>query len=141
MEKGGPGHYPAPLRSARNRRYRPGDAGNSGEFLAVAIGLSADALDACSKTVLSAMPSGIGIVFFLVDDTGSLYNRTIVYLLSNNALVTVRETSDGSPIEGDHLYVLLTGSYKSVSSSVSRPLEPGARRHRAGTRDNAQDYL
>jgi hypothetical protein len=90
MEKDRPGHYPAPLRSRQEPQLSPGRADNSGEFLAVAIGLSANALDAC-KTLLIAMPSGIGIVFFLVDNTGSLYNSTIVYLLATSDLITVRE--------------------------------------------------
>jgi len=66
MEKGRPrslsGYYPVPLRSRQEPQLSPGRADHSDEFLAVAIGLSADALDAC-ETLLIAMPSGIGIVF------------------------------------------------------------------------------
>jgi len=124
MEKGRPGHAAALLRSVRNRSCRPVV---QGELLAAAICISADDLDAC-KTLLGAMPSGTRIGFFLVDNTGSLYNITIVYLLATSALVTVRGATDGSPIGRDRLYVVPTGSYISVSGGVSRPTEPGARR-------------
>jgi two-component system CheB/CheR fusion protein len=97
-----------------------------GDFAVVGIGASAGGLDACSR-LLAAMPDGGGMAFILVQHLDPTHESMMVDLLAGHTTLTVREATDGMPVEPDHLYVIPPGSYLSVADGMLRLSEPTAR--------------
>jgi two-component system, chemotaxis family, CheB/CheR fusion protein len=99
-------------------------------FPVVGIGASAGGLDACRKLV-GAIPAGNGMAFILVQHLDPTHESMMVDLLAGHTALTVREATDGMPIEREHLYVIPPGTYLAVADGglhLSRPqVRHGAR--------------
>src|SRR5689334_19540534 len=97
-----------------------------GDFPVVAIGTSAGGLDACRK-FLDALPVGNGMAFILVQHLDPPHESMMVDLLAGRTPMTVRQATDGMPIERDHLYVIPPGAYLSVGNGALHLSRPQAR--------------
>jgi two-component system CheB/CheR fusion protein len=96
------------------------------EFPVVGIGASAGGLDACRKLV-DALPAGVGMAFILVQHLDPTHESMMVDLLAGHTTMTVRQATDGMPIERDYLYVIPPGTYLSVAAGALRLSQPQAR--------------
>lgn len=97
------------------------------DFLVVGIGASAGGLDAC-KTLLSGLPAGKGMACVLIQHLDPNHDSMLVDLLVGHTSMTVRQATDGMPLERDHLYVIPPGRYLSVSHGALRLSLPQASR-------------
>lgn len=104
-------------------RHPPRDAG---DFPVVGIGASAGGLDACRKLV-GALPAGNGMAFILVQHLDPTHESMMVDLLAGHTSMTVRQATDGMPIEREHLYVIPPGTYLSVANGTLHLSPPQAR--------------
>ena len=95
-------------------------------FLVVGLGASAGGLDACRK-FLDALPAGNGVAFILVQHLDPTHESMMVDLLASHTAMTVRQATDGMPIERDHLYVIPPGTYLSVVGGALHLSTPQAR--------------
>jgi len=120
------------MKAARPRsRRRPlperGPASGSGEdFPVVGIGASAGGLDACRK-LMDAVPARSGMAFVLVQHLDPTHESMMVDLLAGHTSMTVRQATDGMPLEREHLYVIPPGTYLSVGNGVLHVSKPQAR--------------
>ena len=96
------------------------------EFPVVAIGASAGGLDACRKFV-SALPGDTGMAFIIVQHLDPTHESMMVDLLAAHTSMTVRQATDGMPIEPDHLYVIPPGTYLAVGNDALHLSRPHAR--------------
>jgi two-component system CheB/CheR fusion protein len=107
-----------------------GSPRGSEDFLVVGIGASAGGLDACSK-LMDAFPAGSGMAFILVQHLDPTHESMLVDLLARHTSMTVRQATEGMPLEREHLFVIPPGTYLSVGNGalhLSRPAAPhGAR--------------
>ena len=96
----------------------------------IGVGASAGGLEACTKFV-DALPAGIGMAFVLVQHLDPTHASMMVDLLARHSSMTMREATDGMPLEPDHFYIIPPGTYLSVGDGalhVSQPQAPhGAR--------------
>src|SRR5579862_8862882 len=99
----------------------PGDP--DGFPVVVAIGASAGGLDACRKLV-GALPPGNGMAFILVQHLDPTHESMMVDLLAGHTSMTVRQATDGMPIEVEHLYVIPPATYLSVRDGALRLSPP-----------------
>jgi two-component system CheB/CheR fusion protein len=95
-------------------------------FPIVGIGASAGGLDAC-RTLLGALAPGNGMAFIVVQHLDPTHASMMVDLLAGHTPMTVRQATDGMPIERDHVYVIPPGCYLSVSNGVLHLSQPQAR--------------
>ncbi|HET6605055.1 MAG TPA: chemotaxis protein CheB [Rhodopila sp.] len=100
-----------------------------GDFPVVAIGASAGGLEAC-RNFLSALPAGNGMAFVLVQHLDPTHESMMVDLLTSHTSMTVRQATDGMPLERDHLYVIPPGVYLAVADGALH-LSPSLARHGA----------
>jgi FixJ family two-component response regulator len=123
-------HQPAVkvVRPRLSRRPLPARGPPRGpeDFPVVGIGASAGGLDAC-KTLLGALPAGNGMAFILIQHLDPSHESMMVDLLAGHTTMTVRQATDGMPVERDHLYVIPPGTYLSVVAGVLRLSQPQAR--------------
>jgi two-component system CheB/CheR fusion protein len=94
-------------------------------FPIVGIGASAGGLNAC-KALVEAVQAGSGIAFILVQHLDPSHESMMVELLAGHTSLTVRQATDGMPIEPDNLYIIAPGTYLSVDDGalvVSQPTE------------------
>jgi two-component system, chemotaxis family, CheB/CheR fusion protein len=94
------------------------------DFPVVGIGASAGGLDACRKLV-DALPARNGMAFILVQHLDPTHESMMADLLASHTSMTVRQATDGMPVEPDHFYVIPPGTDLSVGDGVlhlSRPL-------------------
>ena len=96
------------------------------EFPVVGIGASAGGLDACRKLV-GALATGNGMAFILIQHLDPTHESMMVDLLADHTSMTVRQATDGMPIERDHLYVIPPGTYLSVGDGELHVSQPQAR--------------
>ena len=96
------------------------------EFAIVGIGASAGGLEACRKLV-AALPAGSGMAFILVQHLDPTHESMMVDLLAGHTSMTVRQATDGMPIEPEHLYVIPPGTYLSVGDGALHLSHPQAR--------------
>src|SRR5690242_4006366 len=118
---------PRKAEMARRRstaRARPD--GSAADFLVVGIGASAGGLDACRK-LITALPAGNGMAFILVQHLDPTHESMMVDLLAGHTPMTVRQATDGMPIEPDHLYVIPPGTYLAVRNATLHLSRPHAR--------------
>ena len=113
-------------RSSRHSLPARGPPKGPLNFPVVGIGASAGGLDACRKLV-GAMPAGNGMAFILVQHLDPTHESMMVDLLAGHTALTVREATDGMPIERDHLYVIPPGTYLSVADGALHLSQPQAR--------------
>ena len=76
---------------------------------------------------IDALPAGNGMAFILVQHLDPTHESMMVDLLAGRTSMTVRQATDGMPIERDHLYVIPPGSYLSVVGGALRLSTPQAR--------------
>src|SRR6185312_9103675 len=117
-----------PVKTAR-RPARAGAADGSGTFPIVGIGASAGGLEACRKLV-GAVPVGSGMALILIQHLDPTHESMMAELLAGSTPMTVRQASEGMPIERDHLYVIPPGTYLSVADGALH-LSPPQERHGA----------
>jgi two-component system CheB/CheR fusion protein len=104
----------------------PGFPSESGHFPVVGIGASAGGLDACRK-LLDALPAGGGMAFILVQHLDPTHESMMVDLLAGHTPMTVRQATDGMPLEPEHLYVIPPGTYLYVGNGALHLSPPQAR--------------
>ena len=115
-------------RSSRRSLAARGPPRGSEEFPVVGIGASAGGLDACRK-LMDALPADNGMAFILVQHLDPTHESMMVDLLAGHTSMTVRQATDGMPIERDHLYVIPPGTYLSVGNgALHLSPAPGASR-------------
>jgi two-component system CheB/CheR fusion protein len=96
-----------------------------GDFPVVGIGASAGGLEAC-KMLVDALPAGNGMAFILIQHLDPTHESMMVNLLAGHTSMTVRQATDGMPIERNHLYVIPPGTYLSVGNGALHLSEPQA---------------
>ena len=72
------------------------------------------------------MPAGNGMAFILVQHLDPTHESMMVDLLAGHTSMTVRQATDGMPLEPDHLYVIPPGTYLSVGDGALRLSPPQA---------------
>ncbi|MGA3403633.1 MAG: chemotaxis protein CheB, partial [Acetobacteraceae bacterium] len=119
---------PKAARSRPNARPTParGAPRASAIYSVVGIGASAGGLDACRK-LMDALPAGNGMAFILVQHLDPTHESMMVDLLAGHTSMTVRQATDGMPIEREHLYVIPPGTYLSVVRGALSLSTPQAR--------------
>jgi two-component system CheB/CheR fusion protein len=95
-------------------------------FPIVGIGASAGGLDACRK-LFDALPAGNDMAFVLVQHLDPTHESMMVDLLAGHTPLTVRQATDGMPIEPEYLYVIPPGTYLSVGNGALHLSQPQAR--------------
>jgi len=60
---------------------------------------------------VGALPADNGIAFILIQHLDPTHESMMVDLLSGHTSMTVRQATDGMPLERDHLYVIPPGTY------------------------------
>jgi two-component system, chemotaxis family, CheB/CheR fusion protein len=76
---------------------------------------------------MDALPAENGMAFILVQHLDPTHESMMVDLLASHTSMTVRQATDGMPIEPDHLYVIPPGSYLSVVAGALHLSTPQAR--------------
>src|SRR6202167_1746683 len=126
-----PRSRPHQAKSARPRSIRRplparGTSRAPSEFPVVGIGASAGGLNACRELV-EALPAGTGMAFILVQHLDPTHESMMVDLLAGHTAMTVRQATDGMPIERDHFYVIPPGAYLAVGNGALHLSQPLAR--------------
>ena len=116
------------VRRRSSPRAIPADGylGGPADFAVVGIGASAGGLDA-SRKLVSALPNNNGMAFILVQHLDPTHESMMVDLLAAHTSMTVRQATDGMPIEPDHLYVIPPGTYLAVGNDALHLSRPHAR--------------
>lgn len=96
------------------------------DFPVVGIGASAGGLDACKKLV-GALPADIGMAFILVQHLDPTHESMMADLLAEHTAMSVRQATDGMPIERNHIYLIPPGTYLSIEKGVLHLSRPEAR--------------
>ena len=76
---------------------------------------------------MGALPAGNGMAFILVQHLDPTHESMMVDLLAGHTSMTVRQATDGMPIEREHLYVIPPGTYLSVGNGALHLSQPQAR--------------
>ncbi len=76
---------------------------------------------------MDALPADSGMAFILVQHLDPTHESMMVDLLAGHTSMTVRQATDGMPIERDHLYVIPPGTYLSVGDGALHLSQPQAR--------------
>ncbi len=116
------------VRRRSSPRAIPADGclGGTADFAVVGIGASAGGLDA-SRKLVSALPNNNGMAFILIQHLDPTHESMMVDLLAAHTSMTVRQATDGMPIEPDHLYVIPPGTYLAVGNDALHLSRPHAR--------------
>jgi len=77
--------------------------------------------------LVEAAPAGSGIAFILVQNLDPSHESMMVELLAGHTSLTVRQATDGMPIEPDNLYIIPPGAYLSVDEGALLVSPPTAR--------------
>ncbi|WP_338147335.1 chemotaxis protein CheB [Neoroseomonas oryzicola] len=96
------------------------------DLVIVGIGASAGGLDACRR-LIEALADGSGMALILVQHLDPNHESMLVDLLATHTAMTVRQATDGMPIERGHLYVIPPGMYLSIGEGALHLTEPRAR--------------
>ncbi len=76
---------------------------------------------------MGALPTGNGMAFILVQHLDPTHESMMVDLLAGHTSMTVRQATDGMPVEREHLYVIPPGAYLSVADGALHLSQPQAR--------------
>ena len=76
---------------------------------------------------MDALPADNGMAFILVQHLDPTHESMMVDLLAGHTSMTVRQATDGMPLERDHLYVIPPGTYLSVGNGALHLSQPQAR--------------
>ena len=117
--------YAARRGSNRRAQAARGPPHSTDDFAVVGIGASAGGLDACSK-LMEGLPAGNGLALILVQHLDPTHESMMVDLLSAHTSMTVRQATEGMPIEPDHLYVIPPGAYLSIGKGALHLFKPQA---------------
>lgn len=109
----------------RQPRRRTSELRDAAAFPVVGIGASAGGLEACSR-LLDALPADSRLSLILVQHLDPSHESMMVDLLAGHTWLTVRQATDGMPLEPGHLYVIPPGSYLSVGGGALHLSEPSA---------------
>ncbi len=90
------------------------------------MGASAGGLEACSKLV-EGLPASNGMAFILVQHLDPTHESMMVDLLAGHTSMTVRQATDGMPLEPDHLYVIPPATYLAIGNGALHLSQPQAR--------------
>ena len=128
------GQEPQPARPARAARRRAApqrERAHSHEgFPVVGLGASAGGLDAFRR-LLSALPSGTGMAFILIQHLDPTHASMMVDLLAGHTAMQVQQASDGMRLEREHVYLIPPGAYLAIQDGALHLSEP---RERHGAR-------
>ena len=97
-----------------------------GTFPIVGIGASAGGLEASGRLVAS-IPPAAGMAFILIQHLDPTHESMMVDLLARHTSMTLRQATEGMPVERDHVYVIPPGSYLSVADGRLHLSPPQAR--------------
>ena len=75
---------------------------------------------------MHGVPASNGMAFILVQHLDPTHESMMVDLLAGHTSMTVRQATDGMPLEPDHLYVIPPGTYLSVGDGALRLSPPQA---------------
>jgi two-component system CheB/CheR fusion protein len=75
---------------------------------------------------MDALPADVGMAFILVQHLDPTHESMMVDLLAGHTSMTVRQATDGTLLERDHLYVIPPGSYLSVGNGALHLSQPQA---------------
>ncbi len=75
---------------------------------------------------MEGVPASNGMAFILVQHLDPTHESMMVDLLAAHTSMTVRQATDGMPIEPDHLYVIPPAAYLSISGGALRLSPPQA---------------
>jgi two-component system CheB/CheR fusion protein len=118
------GRRPSPAPAVRKKaRARPDD----GSFPIVGIGASAGGLEAFGR-LLSRLPADTGAAFVLVQHLDPQHESILASLLARTTAMPVRETTDGTRIEPDHVYVIPPTVDIALADGHIRHVPRGSRR-------------
>ena len=73
------------------------------------------------------MPTGNGMAFILIQHLDPTHESMMVNLLAGHTRMSVRQVTDGMPIERDHLYIIPPGTYLAVGQGTLHLSTPEAR--------------
>ena len=76
---------------------------------------------------MGVLPADVGMAFILVQHLDPTHESMMVDLLAGHTSMTVRQATDGMPLERDHLYVIPPGTYLSIGNGTLRLSQPQAR--------------
>jgi two-component system CheB/CheR fusion protein len=76
---------------------------------------------------VEALPVDTGMAFILVQHLDPTHQSMMVDLLAGHTSMTVRQATDGMPIERDHFYIIPPGTYLAVSNGALHLSQPLAR--------------
>jgi two-component system CheB/CheR fusion protein len=76
---------------------------------------------------VGVLPAGNGMAFILVQHLDPTHESMMVDLLAGHTSMTVRQATDGTLIEREHLYVIPPGTYLSVGNGALHLSQPQAR--------------
>ncbi|HET6609402.1 MAG TPA: chemotaxis protein CheB [Rhodopila sp.] len=113
-------------RSAGRKVAARGPPRGPSDFPVVGIGASAGGLEACRK-LIGALPAVNGMAFILVQHLDPTHESMMVDLLAGYTAMPVRQATDGTALEPDHLYVIPPGTYLSVEKGALHLSQPQAR--------------
>ncbi|MDQ2804157.1 MAG: chemotaxis protein CheB, partial [Pseudomonadota bacterium] len=97
-----------------------------GRLTIVGIGASAGGLEAATRLMEALLP-GSGMAFILVQHLDPSHKSMMVELLARHTAMTVRQATEGMPIEPEHLYVIPPGTYLAVGEGVLHLSPPPVR--------------
>jgi two-component system CheB/CheR fusion protein len=118
------GRRPSPAPTVRKRpRARQDEV----SFPIVGIGASAGGLEAFGR-VLSTLPADTGAAFVLVQHLDPQHESILASLLARTTAMPVRETTDGTRIEPDHVYVIPPTVDIALADGHIRHVARGSRR-------------
>lgn len=116
----------ARLRTGRQALSARGSPHNAEDLTIVGIGASAGGLDACKKLV-GGLHADNGMAFILIQHLDPTHESMMVDLLASCTTMTVRQATEGMPVERDHLYIIPPGTYLSVANGALHLSQPQVR--------------
>ena len=88
-------------------------------FPVVGIGASAGGLEATTQ-LFQALPADLGMAFVLVSHLDPLHPSSLADLLGRATRMPVREVSDGTAVEPDHVYVIPPNTSLTIERGILR---------------------
>ena len=104
-----PGNRRSPEKVQDNSR-----ANGQNGFLIVAIGASAGGIEAATE-LMRNLPEDTGMAFVLVQHLDPKHHSILTELLAKETTMPVKEVTDGTKVEPDHVYVIPPNASMSIS--------------------------
>ena len=103
-----------------------GPVDHDNDVTVVGIGASAGGLDACRKLV-TALPIGNGMAFIIIQQLDPTHESMMVSQLAGYTHMTVRQVTEGMPIERNRIYIIPPGTYLAADKGLLHLSAPEAR--------------